>query len=214
MTQMLTAPFWSAQQPSSDATDGQAWFTYLMSAARSFLRPNEFPEVSSSNGLELFFSLKQHTGTVANGFGVGVGVSNGANGFVLGLTNETFVKYHLVRWQSSGANSQLAKFAAAANPFSSAPATVYKHGRLQFLSDGTVRGRMWNRDTQVEPVSWPLSVGGQSSITGFVGMFSFAAGLQEFCDFIGVGTHGDPAPSGPPVPPSARLRVPLLLGSF
>ena len=216
MEKQLFPAGYSAQTTIEDAIDGQGWVVTLFGTGRAFLLPDGFPEISTSSDVELFFSVRQPVAGATGGFGVGVGISNGANGVVLGLTNAPSIKYHVARWLSAGANAALVGFAPADSPFGSTPVqNTFKHGRFQFLGDGTVRGRMWDRDAQSEPTAWPLSIGGQGSITGRAGLFLYQASTPAYCDFIGVGTHGDPAPSGPPAPPAGtRLRVPLLLMPF
>jgi len=196
------------------ATDGKVRYVSPLTAnVRSLFVDAAAPDVTSQDGIELYFSCLQSSNTVNNGFsgGIGIASADGTQGYVLGFTNEFYMKYHIVKWTGGGASTQLSKFGTFDNPFAGQDTNLFKQARFQILANGTVRGRMWNRSNQTEPATWPLSAAGQPHIVGGkVVVFVQTGSSDTIVDYIGIGTNGDPAPTGP-VGPSERWRSRLIL---
>lgn len=197
------------------ATDGKVLVVSTMdSGARSLFVDAAAPDVTSQDGIEIYFSSLQGKNSTTNGFagGVGIASADGAQGYVLGFTNEFYLKYHIAKWTGGGGSTQLCKFGQYDNPFANESTNQFKQARFQILADGTVRGRMWNRSNQTEPATWPLIATAQPHIAvGKVVVFvQTGVYWSTSIDYIGIGTHGDPAPTGP-VGPSERPRSRIIL---
>lgn len=81
--------------------------------------------------------------------------------------------------------------------------------RLQ-RSGTTVRARTWAEGSS-EPATWEVEATDSSLSSGWVGVGSYAGGVESviFVDRFGVGTGGDPAPTAPLVVPAPSVPNPL-----